>query len=721
MAGFLRCRAEPLGSGAGCGAGRDRPICCLGRGEAEPKGRGEVLAYLAEYAPPVYDPFCGGGSIPLEAQRLGLRAYGSDLNPVPVLISKALVEIPPKFAGMAPVRPGAERSALDQPWRGAQGLAEDVRHYGHWMRDQAKTRIGQEQGSSTSWPKITARHAASGRRAHHRCRVEGCPCRIDFSRAEAVLIASSGMETSISFLRGCGHVEAVGGLGGAGKSETSYKRCASRKTKLRRAMTAELDIPTQTHLLAEEVDLDQVHAAAVALSKPGATSKAAALPEYARALTNLIHVARGEVDRPEPDRLQALAILARLRKQQNKPFPMQFEADLARPMRSIQTSVRAVPDPKERNYVAQALRLVRFPGQDAYLAELIVGETQAASDALGSATTALLEQAADLSSVFDLVAGALMAQRPDTQDPATTRAKRLSRALKAIRIGLRGVDVRVSQETGARYAHLIKSAIGHQDAERLARIELADETLGLLETWVRPNFSLSRLPDTFAAVSVAQRLFHPARWPDETASVRQSLARLVREAIHILAEAGVTDDRLRQVLVLLLEEQGAKQALSGIARSADGLENHVRHWLETGRAIKTMEGAAVLGETLLQTIDVELAEALRDADGAQSLLKMSQDDIEQELGSSSPPLSLAFRQLTARVDRLCRRVESIGAQRGFELEGTVGDAVTFAPADQTSDQPIAGSRVVRIVSPRVVRRQGAGLEQTVLKATVEPA
>src|SRR5271166_1085535 len=73
-----------------------------------PKNDGKaILDYLQTKAPPVYDPFCGGGSIPLEAQRLGLRAYGSDLNPVAVLISKALVEIPPKFAGLAPVNPGS--------------------------------------------------------------------------------------------------------------------------------------------------------------------------------------------------------------------------------------------------------------------------------------------------------------------------------------------------------------------------------------------------------------------------------------------------------------------------------------------------------------------------------------------------------------------------------------------------------------------------------------
>lgn len=112
-----------------------------GRGD-EPPVPGDpdgILAYLAENAPPVCDPFCGGGSIPLEAQRLGLRGHGSDINPVAVLVSKATCEIPPKFAGRRPVNP--ERSALGT-WRGAQGLAEDIRYYGKWMRDEAEARIG---------------------------------------------------------------------------------------------------------------------------------------------------------------------------------------------------------------------------------------------------------------------------------------------------------------------------------------------------------------------------------------------------------------------------------------------------------------------------------------------------------------------------------------------------------------------------------------------------
>jgi putative DNA methylase len=91
--------------------------------------------------PAILDPFAGGGSIPLEAQRLGLEAHASDLNPVAVLICKALIEIPPRWAGQAPVFPGAGDSRLGD-WPRATGLAEDVRRYGQWMRDEAEQRIG---------------------------------------------------------------------------------------------------------------------------------------------------------------------------------------------------------------------------------------------------------------------------------------------------------------------------------------------------------------------------------------------------------------------------------------------------------------------------------------------------------------------------------------------------------------------------------------------------
>jgi putative DNA methylase len=97
-----------------------------------------------EKLPAFHDPFAGGGALPLEAQRLGLEAYASDLNPVAVLINKAMIEIPPKFASRPPVNPESRKQGVmpHKQWRGAEGLAEDVRYYGKWMRNEADKRIG---------------------------------------------------------------------------------------------------------------------------------------------------------------------------------------------------------------------------------------------------------------------------------------------------------------------------------------------------------------------------------------------------------------------------------------------------------------------------------------------------------------------------------------------------------------------------------------------------
>ena len=103
----------------------------------------EILRSTKGKPPAICDPFCGGGSIPLEAQRLGLDAQASDLNPVAVLITKALIEIPPRFSGQPPVNPASKaRMTGKGMWTGARGLADDVRYYGQWMRNHAFERIG---------------------------------------------------------------------------------------------------------------------------------------------------------------------------------------------------------------------------------------------------------------------------------------------------------------------------------------------------------------------------------------------------------------------------------------------------------------------------------------------------------------------------------------------------------------------------------------------------
>ncbi|GAA4891308.1 DUF1156 domain-containing protein [Tessaracoccus lubricantis] len=111
------------------------------------RARAEILRSTDGNPPPILDPFAGGGTIPLEAQRLGLEAHASDLNPVAVLINKALIEIPPKFRDWSPVFPG--QASTRSQWQGAEGLADDVRSYGAWMRDEAFKRIGHHYPKAT--------------------------------------------------------------------------------------------------------------------------------------------------------------------------------------------------------------------------------------------------------------------------------------------------------------------------------------------------------------------------------------------------------------------------------------------------------------------------------------------------------------------------------------------------------------------------------------------
>ena len=133
------CTASSSGSSSGR-TSRDETLLA--------EAHAEILKSTGGNPPPILDPFAGGGTIPLEAQRLGLEAHASDLNPVAVLINKALIEIPPKFAGRPPVFPGLADGRIGD-WEGATGLAADVRAYGEWMRDEAEKRIGQHYPQAT--------------------------------------------------------------------------------------------------------------------------------------------------------------------------------------------------------------------------------------------------------------------------------------------------------------------------------------------------------------------------------------------------------------------------------------------------------------------------------------------------------------------------------------------------------------------------------------------
>lgn len=162
--------------------------------------KAEILRSTNNNPPALLDPFAGGGAIPLEAQRLGLEAHAHDLNPVAVMINKAMIEIPPRFAGQAPVNPDS-RTRLDGAtgWQRAQGLAADVQYYGEWMKREAFRRIGH------LYPKVKVPHELGGGEATViawiwartvKCPNPACGCEMPLVRS-FILSKKKGKETWI--------------------------------------------------------------------------------------------------------------------------------------------------------------------------------------------------------------------------------------------------------------------------------------------------------------------------------------------------------------------------------------------------------------------------------------------------------------------------------------------------------------------------------------------
>ena len=452
-----------------------------------------------------------------------------------------------------------------------------------------------------------------------------------------------------------------------------------------------------------------MRAVAIELSKPGLTARAAKHPSFELALGKLLTWVKQGM--PE-ERIEALAVLARLRRQ-NRSFSSSFESLLAEPMEPLTASPWSIEDPKERDYLAQGLGLVRFEGQVPFSAHFVAGEGQTQTDARGTAMNVLLRLAPSLSEAFVELERALAMQVHETQDPATSRARRLLRVLEALQSGLRIVDPPLGAEPGEAYARMLRNNLSPR-AEREVSIEATNVALSALQAWVRPNFATALSPKTFESIADLRRLFLPARWPDETRDSRTSLGRLLLEAISLLAQAGVTDQKLREALVLLVDEAVAMGMLRRLAKEGTGIPNDVRHWLETGHAIRLAEGSAAVSESVLETVDRDLAEAFRESRATLALLESVGGELREAVDLANPVLADAAQDLFARTARLVRRLEAVAAKRGFELAGTAGETIPYSLADHVSDHPIAGSRNVRLVSPMVVRRSAGGVPQVIL-------
>jgi len=479
------------------------------------------------------------------------------------------------------------------------------------------------------------------------------------------------------------------------------------------------DIASLAREFGSDINLGRSREIIIALARPGATKKAAELPAFNEGLSRLLSIAReGKGD----ERLEAMILIARILSQPSRELQSRIRSALLQDFAPLNELPRESADPRDREYLAQIVRISSASNKAEYLAAMMIAEGQVASGARDEAAMGLVESSEDLTQVFDRLSRAFSRAPVDTKDRGTSRARRMQRSLEALKASVRILEPSATSESGPAYAAMLSKELERdQIGDRTAAIQVATEALEFLATFVRSHFSLTTIPQTFEAIKVLRRLFHPARWPDETLPSRLALGRLLQETIALLAAAGVTDNQLRSTLTTMLDVPGAEHALREMSQRQSGLTNEVRHWLATGRALRTLDGGDAAAETVFEQVDSDIARIYREAVALRTTWESLSDDLLDAATDVNATLGRAFSATSTRLKRTFRRAISLGQQRGFELSGEVGDAVEYSPVDHDAEEPLAGTRIVRIVAPMVIRRSRDGSPQLVVKAKVEPA
>ncbi|MGC1776807.1 MAG: hypothetical protein WBB34_02600, partial [Xanthobacteraceae bacterium] len=236
---------------------------------------------------------------------------------------------------------------------------------------------------------------------------------------------------------------------------------------------------------------------------------------------------------------------------------------------------------------------------------------------------------------------------------------------------------------------------------------------------VRAHFSLATGIDTFAALLVIRRIFPGAQWPSAASDSQIALSRLVREALVLLTKQGISDDKLRRLLIDLVGKERAARELEEIAEKSAGISNDLRRWLVHGEFPKRLETGNALEETILGTFDRTLSLLLLSARSLANLTDRLRDDIFAAVQTYDPKLQEEVARLTGAAAQCVILIEQIASTRALRPKGRAGEVVEFNAIEH--EPPISGkrSRRVRLRTPVVERVPPGSLPLVILKADVD--
>lgn len=378
-------------------------------------------------------------------------------------------------------------------------------------------------------------------------------------------------------------------------------------------------------------------------------------------------------------------------------------------------------DADDRLNLARACAQMRTEWLSGYLARSIADEEageKARSELLGG----LLARSADLAEAMKQLAGAFRTLRPDTEVPADTLARRVTRTLTAMRAAILEIELEAGDDLGGALHSLVAgwiASVGRPQDEKV-RIDLSREALLMLHDVLRTRFSVAADPEMYRVVEYCRRLCGGSVWPDEMRVPLERLTTDVTEALILLGRQGLMDQGLLDQLQTLCSYPERAQAVAkNIAAKHSELPEGVRSWLQRGRQVSIRNASESAEQIVAANADGSVGLALQEVRQARQMADTLTEPLSATIIIYEPTLSSATSELLNRIKSLALYVEQAAALRSIELYGVPGEEIEVA----TKFFEIAGTaprQRMRVRQPAIVRRKSDGsIGEVITKGIVE--
>jgi hypothetical protein len=414
------------------------------------------------------------------------------------------------------------------------------------------------------------------------------------------------------------------------------------------------------------------------------------------------------------DRLLAIAELIRATQQLRKQRQPELIKKIQPAFQSMLPPLALLEDAEARLNVARACSAVDAPWLQAYRAVTIANET--ALKPRAEMMEGIVTRAASIADVLDLLMPAFAGIQPETENPADSLAKRLTRTLEVFRTTVLASLLEAGPDVGKRLDAFIRSTLTStgRPKDEDVQVDLTREVALTLHDLVRSRFSLATEPQTFQALQYCRAFFQGISWPKEVQRETGLLVQDVSEALVMLGRMGVPNQDLLNRLELTCGiKERARAVAAQIADKHTEIDESIRAWLRTGRKVNTIAASDVLQESLLTTVDEALGLALVEA----RTFKAS-SEAEQRLTSSleifDPALVGLFKGIVTQSLAMHTAIEDLAKRRGLELVGGIGDEIEFSPKYFDALGALHGTRAT-VRRPAIVRSSSHGAVGTVVK------